>query len=104
MLSARNVNRQNGPFEARMTRSSARRWSALAGEKPDTAMPRVGLPRTTDRRIELSNQLPLKGIHYGFQAVVSSQLLIDVMKMVAHGLGADLQGASDILRILAFSE
>ncbi len=52
----------------------------------------------------LSDELPLDGVHYRFQAVVGAEFLIDVVKMITEGLRADPQGAGDFIAILAFGE
>ena len=47
------------------------------------------------------DQLPLDRVHDSFKAVVSSQLLIDVMEMIAQGLGTDVESVFDFFAFLA---
>ena len=51
-----------------------------------------------------SNELALQGVHYGFKPVVSPQLLVDAMKVVAQSLEADLQALGDLRRVLSGRE
>ena len=44
------------------------------------------------------DELALHGVHYGFKPVVSPQLLVDAVKVVAQSLEADLQALGDLRR------
>ena len=50
------------------------------------------------------DQLPLDRVHDSFKAVLSSQLLIDVMEMIPQGLGADGESVFDFFTFLALCE
>lgn len=51
-----------------------------------------------------SDELPLDGIHYGLQAVVGAEFLVNVVKVIAKGLRANAQRVGNIVTILAFGE
>ena len=51
-----------------------------------------------------SDQLALNGIHDCLQAVVSSEFLVDMVKVIAEGLRADSQRVCNIIAVLAFGE
>ena len=51
-----------------------------------------------------SDQLALNGIHDCFQAVVSAEFLVDMVKVIAEGLRADAENASNLITILALCE
>ena len=51
-----------------------------------------------------SNELALQGVHYCFKPVVSPQLLVDAMKVVAQSLEADLQALGDLRRVFSGRE
>ena len=51
-----------------------------------------------------SDELPLDGIHDCFQAVVGAEFLVDVVKVIAKGLGANSQRVCNVIAILAFGE
>jgi hypothetical protein len=46
----------------------------------------------------------LDGIHYRFKAIVGSEFLVYVVKMITEGLRANAQSARDLIAILAFRE
>lgn len=50
------------------------------------------------------DQFSLNCIHDGFEAVMGAQFLIDVVKMVAQGLQADIERFCDLGLVLAFRE
>lgn len=52
----------------------------------------------------LLDQLALDGIHHRFQAIVGTEFLVDVMKVITKSLWADSQSVGNIIAILAFSE
>jgi hypothetical protein len=52
----------------------------------------------------LSDELPLDGVHYCFQAVMGAELLIDVVKVITESLRANSQSVGNIIAILAFGE
>ena len=52
----------------------------------------------------MSDQLSLNGVHHRFQTIVSAQFLIDVMEMIAKGLGADVESVRDLLAFFALGE
>ena len=47
------------------------------------------------------DQSALNGVHYRFQPIVSPQLLVDAMKVVAQGLKADLQALRNFRRVFS---
>ena len=59
-----------------------------------------GRARAT-RRLD---QLPLDRIHHSLKTIVGAQLLIDVVKMIAKRLGADIQNACDLVALFALCE
>jgi len=50
------------------------------------------------------DELALHGVHYGFKPVVSPQLLVDAVKVVAQSLEADLQALGDLRRVFSRRE
>ena len=50
------------------------------------------------------DELALHGVHYGFKPVVSPQLLVDAVKVVAQSLEADLQALGDLRRVFSGRE
>ena len=44
-----------------------------------------------------SDEFPLDRVHDRFQAIVSSQLLVDVMEVIAEGLRADAENAGHFI-------
>ena len=51
-----------------------------------------------------SDEFPLDSVHDRFQAIVGSQFLVDVMEVIAEGLRADAENASNLITILALCE
>jgi len=56
------------------------------------------------RSMRLSNQFPLNRVHHRLQPIVGAKLLVDMVQMVAEGLGADAQRARDLAAVPAFRE
>ena len=48
-----------------------------------------------------SDELALHGVHYGFKPVVSPQLLVDAMKVIAQALKTELQSLGDLRRVFS---
>ena len=62
-------------------------------------------PRVNDlKEGKKSDELALHGVHYGFKPVVSPQLLVDAMKVVAQSLEADLQAPGDLRKVFSGRE
>src|ERR1019366_1042440 len=51
-----------------------------------------------------SDQFSLDGIHHRFQAIVSPQLLVDVVEVVTERLGTNAESESDVVTVLALGE
>ena len=48
-----------------------------------------------------SDELALHGVHYGFKPVVSPQLLVDAIKVIAQALKTELQSLGDLRRVFS---
>jgi len=83
-------------FSALWVGAFGNHWQLPPLRPAETNVPHVGkthneafVPESGTVVRGLSDELPLDRIHYCFQAVVSAQFLVDMVKVIAEGLWAD---------------